>query len=130
MTILRMPVRATDNAASHAGAAAIQPRLAKLLLLAFRTFARAGDAGATNEDLYRDNPKIQEHSIRPRVAQLVEMGLIYECGYRMGSHGVAITVWKMTDSGKAEAERRGIETEENKELTATAYQLEGRTTRS
>jgi hypothetical protein len=102
----KVPVRKTDNTASHSGAAAIQPHRTRLIQVAFATFVRAGDNGATNEDLYRDNPRIQEHSIRPRVAELIDKGWIYECGSRNGSHGVEITVWRLTEVGKEEAERQ------------------------
>jgi len=100
----KIPVRKTDNTASHSGASAIQTHRPRLQILALNTFIRAGDTGATNEDLYRDNPNIQEHSIRPRVAELIDKGLIYECGSRKGSHGVEITVWKLTETGKRKAE--------------------------
>lgn len=100
----KVPVRNTDNTASHSGAAAIQSHRPRLRQIAFNTFVRAGDKGATNEDLYTDNPRIQEHSIRPRVAELIDRGLICECGSRKGSHGVEITVWKLTEKGKRQAE--------------------------
>jgi hypothetical protein len=98
---VRAPVRRVDGDAARDGATAIQCRLRGLRLRAFDTFARAGDHGATNEDVYSDSPGVREHSIRPRVAELAEAGLIEECGRRRGSYGVDITVWKLTALGRS-----------------------------
>lgn len=105
----RPPVRRADGDAAHDGARAVQPRIRGLRARAFATFARAGAAGATNEDVYRDHPDVREHSIRPRVAELIEAGLLEECGRRRGSYGVDITLWRLTALGRAmaEAQARG-----------------------
>ena len=101
---IRPPVREVDGEAAHEGAEAIKPRVPNLRERAFWTFARAGEKGATNEDLYRDHPDLRPDSIRPRVAELVKVGLIEECGRRRGSYGVSITVWKLTELGRSLAE--------------------------
>ena len=94
------PVRNSDPAASHAGAAAINPHMGRLQRDAMIVFLDAGERGATNEDLYAAYPGLQEHSIRPRVNELKRMGFIERLGRRMGSHGVAITVWRISENGK------------------------------
>lgn len=96
----RPPVRTTDNAASHDGAARIAPRIAGLKAQVLRVFAAAGAAGATNEDLYAAYPTVREDSLRPRVGELIVLKLLEEVGRRPGSRGVDITIWRLTALGR------------------------------
>jgi hypothetical protein len=90
------PVRNTDPAASHAGAAMIMPHVGKLQRMVLRVFLGAGPMGATNEDVYHAYSSLQEHSLRPRVNELHQKGFVEMIGRRRGSHGVDITVWRAT----------------------------------
>jgi len=98
---LREPVRTTDPQASRDGARKSRHHRNALRLKVLQVFIMSGDNGATNEDIYKAYPDIKPDSLRPRVAELNRKGLIEECGRSLGSCGVSITRWHITDHAKA-----------------------------
>lgn len=94
------PVRTTDPQASRDGAQKIRRSRGALRIKVLKVFILAGPGGATNEDLYKAYPEIKPDSLRPRVGELLKLGLIRECGRSLGSCGVYITRWCPTEAAE------------------------------
>lgn len=88
----------TDGTSQEAGEA-IKPVRARLQRIALMTFESLGDA-TTLECV--ENSGVGENSIRPRVSELRDMGLVEPTGERRTNpSGKSAAVLRLTDAGRA-----------------------------
>lgn len=75
----------------------IERHLGPLLKLVYRDIIRAGSRGLTGDELCASHPDLNPYSLRPRLSQLSDRGLISTKGARPNRRGNGETVWAHPD---------------------------------
>jgi DNA-binding MarR family transcriptional regulator len=98
--------RRLDPDTSHDAAAAISAHLPHKQMQVLRYAARVGEAGFTDLAM-QENFSNHSSTYRTRRAELVDAGFIEDSGHRQqpGGKGRLYIVWRITDAGRAAAER-------------------------
>jgi len=101
-----VPVHRDADETEVEAAEKVQPKAGRLRRMVFRAVKASGSWGTTGDELVRRIPEVRPYSLRPRLTELGQAGLIEKQGTRKNRNGNPERVWVAVKEWDPSAVRR------------------------